>query len=75
LEERHALSVWDVLIIEAAGRAGANHLVSEDPQHGRGSQVLSSRTSNVAPWKSTLFCVAAEISGALCDDDSVGHTR
>ena len=35
LEERHALTVWDALIIEAARRAGANHLVSEDVQHSR----------------------------------------
>jgi predicted nucleic acid-binding protein len=35
LEERHSLSFWDALIIEAARRAGADRLVSEDLQHGR----------------------------------------
>lgn len=35
LEEQHSLSFWDALIIEAARRAGASRLVSEDLQHGR----------------------------------------
>jgi predicted nucleic acid-binding protein len=35
LEERHQLSFWDALIIEAARRGGASRLVSEDLQHGR----------------------------------------
>jgi predicted nucleic acid-binding protein len=35
LEERHTLSFWDALIIEAAARAGATHLLSEDLQTGR----------------------------------------
>ncbi|MGH9035418.1 MAG: PIN domain-containing protein [Acidimicrobiia bacterium] len=35
LEERHTLSFWDALIIEAASRAGAHRLVSEDLQAGR----------------------------------------
>jgi predicted nucleic acid-binding protein len=35
LEERHSLSFWDALIVEAARRAGADRLVSEDLQHGR----------------------------------------
>jgi len=35
LDEQHTLSFWDALIIEAARRAGANRLVSEDLQHGR----------------------------------------
>lgn len=35
LGEQHSLSFWDALIIEAARRAGANRLVSEDLQHGR----------------------------------------
>ena len=35
LEERHTLSFWDALIVEAARRAGANRLVSEDLQTGR----------------------------------------
>lgn len=35
LEEQHSLSFWDALIIEAAGRAGAERLVSEDLQAGR----------------------------------------
>jgi predicted nucleic acid-binding protein len=35
LEERHQLSFWDALIIEAARRAGATRLVSEDLQAGR----------------------------------------
>lgn len=35
LEERHHLSFWDALIIEAARRGGATRLVSEDLQRGR----------------------------------------
>jgi len=35
LEERHQLSFWDALIIEAARRGGARRLVSEDLQAGR----------------------------------------
>src|SRR2546430_1527513 len=35
LEERHALSFWDALIVEAAARSGAVRLVTEDLQHGR----------------------------------------
>lgn len=35
LEERHQLSFWDALIIEAARRGGATRLVSEDLQDGR----------------------------------------
>jgi len=35
LEERHQLSFWDALIIEAARRGGAARLVSEDLQAGR----------------------------------------
>lgn len=35
LEERHQLSFWDALIIEAARRGGATRLVSEDLQAGR----------------------------------------
>ena len=35
LEERHTLSFWDSLILEAARRAGASLLLSEDFQHGR----------------------------------------
>jgi predicted nucleic acid-binding protein len=35
LEECHTLSFWDALIVEAARRAGANRLVTEDLQTGR----------------------------------------
>jgi len=35
LEERHRLSFWDALIVEAARRSGAHRLVSEDLQSGR----------------------------------------
>ncbi|MGH2726042.1 MAG: PIN domain-containing protein [Actinomycetota bacterium] len=35
LEERHTLSFWDALIVEAARRAGASRIVSEDLQAGR----------------------------------------
>ena len=35
LEERAQLSFWDALIVEAARRAGAMRLVSEDLQGGR----------------------------------------
>ena len=35
LEERHTLSFWDALIVEAARRAGATRLLTEDLQQGR----------------------------------------
>lgn len=35
LSERHSISFWDALIVEAAARAGADELVTEDLQHGR----------------------------------------
>lgn len=35
LEERHRLSFWDALIVEAARRAGARRLLSEDFPSGR----------------------------------------
>lgn len=35
LEERHKLSFWDALVVEAARRAGATRLVTEDLQDGR----------------------------------------
>ncbi|MGH3787725.1 MAG: PIN domain-containing protein [Pseudonocardiaceae bacterium] len=35
LSERHSISFWDSLIVEAAARAGADELVTEDLQHGR----------------------------------------
>ena len=35
LEERAQLSFWDALIVEAARRAGATRIVSEDFQSGR----------------------------------------
>lgn len=35
LEQRHRLSFWDALIVEAARRAGAARVVTEDLQHGR----------------------------------------
>ena len=35
LEEREQLSFWDALIVEAARRAGATRLVTEDLQAGR----------------------------------------
>jgi predicted nucleic acid-binding protein len=35
LEERHTLSFWDALIVEAARRSGAGRLVTEDLQSGR----------------------------------------
>lgn len=35
LEERHRLSFWDALIVEAARRIGARRLLSEDFESGR----------------------------------------
>jgi predicted nucleic acid-binding protein len=35
LEERHGFSFWDALVVEAARRAGAARLVTEDLQDGR----------------------------------------
>jgi predicted nucleic acid-binding protein len=44
LEERNRLSFWDALIVEAARRAGAGHLLSEDFQSGR--RIASVRIEN-----------------------------
>ena len=35
LEERHAFSFWDALVVEAARRCGAARLLTEDLQAGR----------------------------------------
>ena len=35
LHRLHALSFWDALIVEAAGRAGCEILLTEDLQAGR----------------------------------------
>jgi predicted nucleic acid-binding protein len=35
LEERHAFSFWDALVLEAARRCGATRLLTEDLQAGR----------------------------------------
>jgi predicted nucleic acid-binding protein len=35
LEERHAFSFWDALVVEAARRSGATRLMTEDLQGGR----------------------------------------
>ena len=35
LEERHTLSFWDALIVEAARRSGAGRLLTEDLRSGR----------------------------------------
>ncbi len=35
LSEQHSINFWDALIVEAAARAGATELVTEDLQHGR----------------------------------------
>jgi predicted nucleic acid-binding protein len=35
LEEIHSLSLWDALVVEAARRAGATRLATEDMQDGR----------------------------------------
>ncbi|MGH3753034.1 MAG: PIN domain-containing protein [Pseudonocardiaceae bacterium] len=35
LSEQHSINFWDALIVEAALRAGAAELVTEDLQHGR----------------------------------------
>ncbi|WP_161962252.1 PIN domain-containing protein [Nocardioides speluncae] len=35
LESSHSISFWDALIVEAARRAGADVLLTEDLQHGQ----------------------------------------
>jgi predicted nucleic acid-binding protein len=35
LEERHAISFWDALVLEAARRCGATRFLTEDLQAGR----------------------------------------
>jgi len=35
LEQRHQLSFWDALIVQAALLSGAKKLLSEDLQHGK----------------------------------------
>lgn len=49
LEERHRLSFWDALIIEAARVAGATTLLTEDLQHG--SRVAGVRIED--PFRNT----------------------
>jgi predicted nucleic acid-binding protein len=49
LEERHTLSFWDALIIEAAARGGATHLLSEDLQTGRRIRGVTIRNPFIAP--------------------------
>ena len=44
LEERHTLSSWDALILEAARRAGATRLLTEDLQPGCRMAACGSRT-------------------------------
>jgi len=44
LEERHKLSFWDALIVEAARVAGAATLLTEDSTAARASPVSASRT-------------------------------
>ena len=34
IEQRHRLSFWDALVVVAASRLGAAHLLTEDLQHG-----------------------------------------
>jgi predicted nucleic acid-binding protein len=41
LHERHSVSFWDALIVEAARRAGARRLLTEDLQHGRSFGALT----------------------------------
>lgn len=43
LEERHTLSWWDSMIVEAALLSGATTLLSEDMQHGRTFGALTVR--------------------------------
>lgn len=35
LQDRHALSFWDALVVAAAVRLGCSHLLSEDLQDGQ----------------------------------------
>lgn len=35
IEDRHAVSFWDALIVAAAGRAGCRYLLTEDLQDGQ----------------------------------------
>jgi predicted nucleic acid-binding protein len=46
LQERHTLSFWDALVVEAARRAGASRLLSEDFQAGRRIGGFPSRTQS-----------------------------
>ncbi|MBV9140520.1 MAG: PIN domain-containing protein [Pseudonocardiales bacterium] len=43
LSEQHSINFWDALIIEAALRAGATELVTEDLHHGRRFSQLTVR--------------------------------
>jgi len=47
LEGRHSFSFWDALIVEAARRAGATRLLTEDLQAGR--QLDGIRIDNLIP--------------------------
>jgi predicted nucleic acid-binding protein len=52
LEERHKLSFWDALVIEAARVAGALRLVTEDLQDGR--RIGGVRIENPFPGKEPM---------------------
>jgi predicted nucleic acid-binding protein len=43
LEEKHQLSWWDALVVEAARRSGATTLLSEDMRHGQKFGTLTVR--------------------------------
>lgn len=49
LSERHSINFWDALIVEAALRAGAVELVTEDLQNGRQFDHLTVRNPFLAP--------------------------
>ncbi|MDQ3937410.1 MAG: PIN domain-containing protein [Chloroflexota bacterium] len=57
IEERHQLSLWDALVIEAARVAGADRLMTEDMQHGRvieGVRIENPFVTNAEPETSAM---------------------
>lgn len=54
LEDRHALSFWDALIVAAAARLGCGHLLSEDLQDGQSFDGVTVVNPFVHPAESIL---------------------
>ena len=60
LEERHALSWWDAMIVAAAQGCGCSVLLTEDLQHGQVFDAVRVVNPFVAPHRTPSEVLAAE---------------